>query len=65
MYDTDRNAHSPAFKNPEKYIEAKIKILKRDFRIGPTEAEIEHLKTLKTQTAIDNAILSIINHHWD
>ena len=59
------NGHSPQWNTPEKYVEAKLKILRRDFRITPTEEEIKHLKTLKTQISIDNAILSIINHHWD
>lgn len=60
-------SHSPIFKNPEQYIEAKLKILTdpRAFGITPTDEEMEHLKTLKTQVAIDNAILSIINRRWD
>lgn len=58
-------SHSPVFRTPKKYVEAKVRILKRDFCIRPTEEEIEHLYTLKTQTAIDNAVLSIINHHWN
>lgn len=45
-------SHSPQFTTPEKYLKAKLKILSRDFKITPTEI------------AIDNAILSIINHHW-
>ena len=59
------NGHSPKWTTPQKYAEAKIKILQRDFRIALTEKEILHLKTLKTEIAIDNAVLSIINHHWD
>ena len=59
-------SYSPTFKNPEQYIEAKLKILTdpRAFGIQPTYAEREHLKTLKTQTAIDNAIISIIWNRW-
>ena len=64
-YEIDNIAHCPVFKTPKQYAEEKIKILERDFYITPTDAEILHLKTLKTQTAIDNAVLSIINHHWD
>lgn len=59
------SGHSPVFKTPEQYTRAKVKILKRDFCIRPTEEEMYHLKTLETQIAIDNAILSIINHHWN
>lgn len=64
-YDPYISSHSPIFKTPKKYIEQKLKILKRDFRITPTEAEVAHLNTLTTQITIDNAVLSIIEHHWD
>lgn len=57
-------SHSPQFTTPEKYLTAKLKILSRDFYIDPTATELEHLETLKTQVAIDNAILSVIAHHW-
>lgn len=65
MYDEYITSHSPQFKTPEKYIKSKLKILSRDFHIEATEEEVRHLKILKTQIAIDNAVLSIINHHWD
>lgn len=63
-YDPYINSHSPIFKTPEQYIEQKLKILKRDFRITATETELEHLNTLTTQIQIDNAILTIIARHW-
>lgn len=52
--------------NAQKYLEGKLKILtdKRAFGITPTEREMEHLKSLTTQVAIDNAILGIINSRW-
>jgi hypothetical protein len=56
--------HTIVFKTPEKYAKAKIRVLKRDFCINPTDEEIEHIKSLKTQIAIDNAFLTIINNHW-
>lgn len=67
MYEVDNGTHSPVFRSPKQYIEAKLKILRdpRGFGIHPTEAELEHLNTLTTEISIDNAILSIINHHWD
>lgn len=65
MYDDYITGYSPRWTTPEKYLEAKLKILRRDFRITPTENEIMHLKSLKTQIKIDNAILGIINRHWD
>ena len=65
MYEIYITSHSPIFKNPEQYVKAKLRILKRDFYIEATYEEVSHLKTLTTQTAIDNAILSIINRRWD
>ena len=51
--------------NAKTYLEKKLKILKRDFRITPTEREIKHLETLVTQAAIDNGIWQIIDNHWN
>ena len=64
IYEIDNTAHCPVFKTPKQYAEEKIKILEKDFYINPTDAEKLHLKTLKTQIAIDNAVLSIINRYW-
>lgn len=64
MQDDYINSHSPQFTTPEKYLKAKLKILNRDFKITPTEAELAHLRTLTTEVGIDNAILSVIAHHW-
>ena len=64
MYDEYITSHSPQFTTPAKYLKAKLKILSRDFKIEPTETELEHLRTHTTEISIDNAILSIINHHW-
>jgi hypothetical protein len=58
------NSHSPRFTTPEKYLKAKLRILNRDFCVHPTEEEIAHLNTLKTQIHIDNAIISIIDRRW-
>ena len=65
MQDEYIVSHSPQWTTPEKYLEAKLKILRRDFYIEPTVDEIIHLKKLTTQIQIDNAILSIINRRWD
>lgn len=53
------------FKNPKQYIKAKIKMLRNEMYIQPTEEEIDHLYLLKTDVAIDNAVHSIIDRHWD
>ena len=60
-------SYNPKWKgNPEKYLEKKLDILMdtRGFCITPTKSEMAHLKTLKTQIAIDNAIQSIIDRRW-
>ena len=53
--------------NPKKYLDGKLKILmdSRGFGITPDDNEMAHLKTLKTQTEIDNGILQIINNRWN
>lgn len=48
----------------QRYLQKKIDELRKDFLINPTNNEIYHLRTLKTQTAIDNAILDIIDRNW-
>ena len=60
------DSHSPDFRNPEQYIKAKVKILSdpRGFNITPTDEEMAHLRTLKTQFQIDNAIMTIIDRRW-
>lgn len=52
--------------DPKKYLNGKLAILidPRGFGITPTEKEMEHLETLKTQAQIDNGILEIINNRW-
>jgi hypothetical protein len=52
------------FKSPKQYVEAKIKMLMHDMYIRPTEEEVKHLMSLKTPTAIDNAVHSIIDRYW-
>ena len=53
------------FVNPKQYIKAKLKMLRNEMFIKPTEEEVEHLYSLKTSVAIDNAVHSIIDRHWD
>ncbi len=56
--------HAPSFKNAKQYIQAKLKMLVNDFRIHPTETEIEHLNGLATESEINCAVRQIINNHW-
>lgn len=46
------------------YIRSKVKMLKNEMLIDPTEDEIRHLLELRTHVAIDNAVHSIIERHW-
>lgn len=52
--------------DPKRYLDGKLKILMdhRAFGIKPTEKEMEHLQSLKTQSEIDRAIITIINNRW-
>lgn len=52
------------FESPEQYVKVKIHMLKHDMYIKPTEEEVEHLYSLRNQTAIDNAVHSIMDRHW-
>lgn len=52
------------FKNPTQYVAHKLKMLRNEMYIHPSVEEIMHLRSLKTQTAIDNAVHSIIDRHW-
>ena len=36
------------------YIKGKIKMLRKEFHIRLTESEIQHLKSLQTEIAVDN-----------
>lgn len=54
----------PKFTTAEKFVEEKIKMLKRDFRIWPDLDEIEHLQSLTTEGDINRAVASIIDRHW-
>ena len=56
--------HAPQFKSAEQYIQAKLKMLVKDFRIKPTETEIKHLHELSTESEINRAIRQIIVNHW-
>lgn len=57
-------SHAPQFKNAEQFIQAKLKMLVKDFRIKPTETEIKHLYELATESEINRAVRQIINDHW-
>lgn len=58
-------SYIPKFNTPEKFLEAKIKMLEEDFYITLTEEEKQYLKEFKTEQRINAAIRNIINKHWD
>ena len=49
-----RTANEEQKNELELYIEEKIKMLKRDFRIRLSDAEAAHIHSLKTEIAVDN-----------
>lgn len=59
------STYNPVWKNPEDYLKKKLKILTDHFCIKPTTEQMAHLRTLKTQIQIDNAVLSIIDAFYD
>lgn len=56
--------HTVAFTTPEKFIEWKIEMLETDFCIELTDKEKAHLKSLKTENAINAAVRKIMDDHW-
>jgi hypothetical protein len=46
------------------YRKMKLKILKRDFKIDLTEEELAHAETLKTEAAINQFCMGILNNRW-
>lgn len=57
-------SYIPKFENPNQFIEEKIKMLRKEFRIRLTNEEINHLYELKTEVDINAAVKTIINNHW-
>lgn len=49
----------------ENYIESKLKMLRKDMLIEPTDDEIRQLNRAKTTISVDNLVHSIIGRHWD
>ena len=67
IYDVDERTSVwkyDDYKNPEQYVRHKLKMLRKEMFIRPTDKEVVHLKSLTTRTAIDNAVHSIIDRHW-
>ena len=56
-WDTD-------YETPEQWAEMKIIMLQNEMFIKPTQEELDHLRSLKTENDINRAVQSIINRHW-
>lgn len=57
-------SYIPKFETPNQFIEEKIKMLRSQFKITPTDEEINHLYDLKTEYEINAAVKTILNNHW-
>lgn len=63
-YDLGDDRFFEKFESPEQYVKSKIEMLEVDMCIKLADEEIAHLRELKTETAIDAAVRSIIARHW-
>ena len=50
------------YHNMETYIAQKIKMLRKDFNIRLTKAEIKHMKSLQTKISVDNYARTLISN---
>lgn len=57
-------SYVPEFTTPEKFIDAKIEMLREHFEIGLTDEDIAYLKQYKTEGEINAAVKGIINKYW-
>lgn len=60
-----RGVHSDRCQTVEEYADVRINILERDFMIKLTDEEKDHVKSLKTETAVDAAIRAICKKRWE
>ena len=63
-YDVGDSHFFDKFESPEQYVKCKIRMLEDEMYIKPSQQEIDHLKELTTETAINAAVRAIINKHW-
>lgn len=63
--NTDFNpSYVPEFTTPEKYVEAKVKMLREHMCIDLTDDDIAYLSEYRTEGEINAAVKGIINKHW-
>lgn len=56
--------YMPVFKNPMKYADAKIDILRHEFCLPLTGEDEEYVRSFKTEYSIDSACKALINKYW-
>ena len=52
------------FTSPEKYIKEKLRMLRQDMYIEPTEEEIARLRSKTTEVEIDIVVRGIVARAW-
>lgn len=57
-------SYIPEFITPEKYIDAKVKMLQEHMCIDLTDEDISHLYEYRTEGEINAAVKGIINKYW-
>ena len=61
----DRTATVPRKMSLKQYRKMKLKMLKNDFCVDLTDEEVAHAHTLKTEAALDQFCMGILNNRWD
>ena len=59
VYKREKSVSLPQYKKN------KIKILQRDFCIPLTSEEIEHMKSLTSETSVDRYARELMNKYWN
>ncbi len=59
------DSHSKVCESLRDYINKKIKFLRNDFYVRPTEREIKELFACRSEAAVDRKAISIIISHWE
>lgn len=57
-------SYIPRFTTPEKYIDARVAILRDHLCIEVTDEDVAYLREFETEAQINAAVRTIINKHW-
>lgn len=61
----ERTRYSPRFTSPQKYADAKLKILEQEFKLPLTEEDKLRVYKCKIEVDVDRACRSLINKYFD